>query len=199
MKHLNSILPLVLLNPVAETAGNVVAAENAPTPTIVEVKPTEPVTFELNEFEEGDFKGFKYTTPVHNITGRSTTLTVDEATKAAIETYGESTVLALLDGQILGRIRTKVKNGLPKGLKPHELSVEQQKLLTLHPDGVLFDATAASAWRPDVRELSPNQLFKKAKEAFNDANKETDLTKKMALMQKGQQYLLEMSKALGAA
>lgn len=157
-----------------------------------------PISFEVNEFEEGEYKGFKYTTPVHNITGRTTSLTVDEGTKTAIERYGEATLLALFDAQVLGRIRTKVKNGLRKGLKPAELAAEHQSMMQKHPDGILFSEQEALAWKPDVRELSPNQLFKKAKEYFNEAGKETDMAKKVELMQKGQQCLVEMGKVLAS-
>lgn len=154
------------------------------------------VSFETNEFEDGSWQGFKYTVPRHNITGRKITIEVDEGVKAAVERYGEAILLSMFDAQVLARIRTKVKNGLPKNLKPAEEAAKQQELLQKHPDAVLFSEEEAIAWRPDIRELSPNQLFKKAKEAFNEAGKESDPIKKMEFMAKGQQYLVEMGKAL---
>jgi len=156
----------------------------------------EALTFETNEFVDGDYKGFKYTVPVHNITGRKTTLTVDEGVAKAIERYGEATVLLLMDSQILGRIRTKVKNGLPKNQKPAELAAEHAKLLQKHPDGMLFSAEEATNWKPEMRELSPNQLYKKAKEAFQQAGTETDPNKRAELLVLGQKYLMDMGTAL---
>ena len=158
----------------------------------------EPMTFDVVEFEDGDYKGFKYNVPSYNVSGSVVSATIDAGTAKAIETYGEGAVLALLNSSILGRIRTKVKNALPKGLTGQALAAEQQKQLTLHPDGVLYSAEDATKWRPDMRELSPNQLFKKAKECFNNAAKESDITKKMALMQQGQALLVEMGKALAS-
>jgi len=37
---------------------------------------------------------------------------------------------------------------------------------------VLFSQADAERWKPEARELSPNQLFKKAKEAFAKATPE---------------------------
>lgn len=133
----------------------------------------EPIKFETNEFEEGDFKGFKFISPEYGNVSK------------AVETYGEAVVLSLLNAQITARIRTKVKNGLPKNLKPQELAAKQQELLQKYPGGVLFSTEDAEKWRPDVRELSPNQLFKKAKEAFAAGD-----------LAEGQRLLLEMGKAL---
>lgn len=166
--------------------------------TVAEAEVKPPLSFEINEFVDGEYKGFKYTTPVHNVTGRKVTMEVDEGIKTAIDRYGEGVVLNLFDSSVLGRIRTKVKNGLPKSLKPAELAAKHQELLQKYPGGVLFTEQEATTWKPDVRELSPNQLFKKAREAFSDAAKETDMAKKMELMAKGQQYLVEMGKVLAS-
>ncbi len=144
-----------------------------------------PVEYEVNEFEAGPIKGYKYTYPSFNdIT-------------AAVETYGAEKVLSLLNTQIIGRIRTKVVNAHPtKDLKPAEIAKFQQDLLAKHPGGLLFTQDEATAWRPEVRELSPNQLFKRAKEMFAEASSETDPAKKMELMTKGQQFLVEMGKVM---
>jgi len=143
-----------------------------------------PVEYEVSEFEEGDFKGFKFTHPTFN-------------TLAAVaEVYGEEKALSLINVQVQARIRTKVKNGLPKDIKPIDLPRTQQELLTKNPGGILFTQEAAASWRPEVRELSPNQLFKRAKEAFAEASTEADPEKKMALMAKGQQFLVEMGKVM---
>jgi len=166
-------------------SGEVLVAEN-PTNEVAPATNGAPIEFEVNEFKEGDFKGFKFTVPVFN--------TLD----AAITTYGAEKVLSLLNTQVDARIRTKVKNGLPKELTGSALAAKTAELLQKHPGGVLFTQTDAEAWRPEVRELSPNQLFKKAKEAFAEANKEQNPEARAALLQKGQQFLIEAGKALAA-
>jgi len=163
----------------------VVVAEN-PTTTAPANGNVVPIEFEVNEFKEGDFKGFKFTVPVFN--------TLD----AAIETYGSEKVLSLLNTQVDARIRTKVKNGLPKELTGSALAAKTAELLQKHAGGILFTQADAEAWRPEVRELSPNQLFKKAKEAFAEANKEQNPEARAALLMKGQNLLIEAGKALAA-
>jgi hypothetical protein len=145
-----------------------------------------PVEFEVNEFKEGDFKGFKFTVPVFN--------TLD----AVVGTYGQDKVLSLLNTQIDARIRTKVKNGLPKELTGTALAAKQAELMQKHVGGLLFTQDDAASWRPEVRELSPNQLFKKAKESFAEANKTQDPALKAELMVKGQNFLIEAGKAMAA-
>lgn len=173
--------------------GTVVSPENPVTTQhevthVVESTSTKPpVEFELNEFQDGDWKGFKFVAPAYN------------SLDAAIETYGADKVLSLLNTQIDSRIRTKVKNGLKiyGNLKGSELVAKQTELASKN-SGILFTQDEAAAWRPEVRELSPNQLFKKAKEAFVSAQKETDPLKKMAFMREGQNLLIEAGKLLAA-
>jgi hypothetical protein len=176
--------------------GTIVAAENATTEADNKPLSDKPLGFEVCEFEDGDYKGFKYNVPSHNITGRKSPLDVDEGMRTAIERYGEATVLSMFDAQVLSRIRTKVKNGLEKNLKPAELVAEHTKLLTKHPDGILFSEQDALNWKPEIRDLSPNQLFKKAKEAFNNASTEPDPIKRASLLAEGQKLLLQMGAAM---
>lgn len=159
----------------------------------------EAITLELQEFQEGDFKGFKYAVPSHNVVGRKVTMEVDEGVAKALERYGDTTLLRLFDDQVMSRLRTKVKNALPKGLNATELAAKRTEILAKHPDGILLTSEEALAWRPDRGELSPNQLFKRAKDAFTQAAQETDPAKKMELLAKGQQYLVDMGKAMVAA
>lgn len=156
------------------------ASEQAATPQSVA-----PINFEVNEFEDGDWKGFKFVSPEFT--------SID----AAIQQYGADKVLSLFNAQVNSRIRTKVKNALPKNLKGSELAQKQAELLSKN-SGVLFTEAEANTWRPEVRELSPNQLFKQAKEAFAEMQKELDPAKKMELMQKGQALMLEAAKALAS-
>jgi hypothetical protein len=137
----------------------------------------------IQEFTDGDFKGFKYTTPEYT-------------TEQAIATLGTDVVAALINAQLLARIRTKVKNDLPKNLKPDQLPGILAQLKTRYADGVLFSAQEALEWRPNVRDLTPNQLFKKAKELFEQANSEPDTAKKTALINEAQSYLAKMAEAM---
>jgi hypothetical protein len=149
-----------------------VATEEVNTP------PTTPVVFETSEFVDGDWKGFKFVSPTFNGV---------DGINAAVEMYGADVVASLISNQTQARIRTKVKNGLPKGLKPDEMRKERDSRIQAHPDGVLFSQSQAAEWRPDVRELSPNQLFKKAKEAFAEGKIDEGqaLLAKMAEVMKG--------------
>lgn len=118
-----------------------------------------PVEYETKEFSEGAFKGFKFVVPQYN--------NLD----AAIEIYSADVILSLFNTQIASRIRTKVTNDLPetKNLKPNELSsLTASRLTATGGTGVLFTETQAKEWRPDVRDLTPKQLFKKASELFKE-------------------------------
>lgn len=139
--------------------------------------PVPPVVYEVSEFSEGDAKGFKYTHPEY-------------ATAADAEAvYGKDVVANLVNVAIQGRIRTKVKNdlGLSK-MKPIEVQPFLQKKLTA-TGGILFTETDAKEWRPDVRELSPKQLFKQA----NALLKEGKVTEAMAAFAKMQRLMFEMT------
>ena len=104
-----------------------------------------------------------------------------DSTVEAVEGLGEDNVLALVNQQVASRIRSKVKNGLPKGLGGDDLANAQQRLLDKHADGVLFNADDANAWRPDQRTETPTALFKQAKDAFKagDAARGAELLTRM--------------------
>lgn len=155
-----------------DMSDNATTAEN---PT-AEVAGKAPVTFEVEEFRDGPFKGFKFTHPEYNSLG------------ATVDAFGEATILALINSGVLARIRTKVKNSLPKDLKPAEIASKQAELLTKYPTGVLFSEEDAGKWRPEVRELTPNQLFKRAKEQFALGTPDG--------LAEGQRLLLEMAKSM---
>lgn len=117
--------------------------------------PQPPLSFEVKEFSEGVFKGFKYTVPVFN------------ELDAAVKAFGEDTILSLFNTQAAARIRTKVTNDLPdtKKLKESEVaSVVASRLAATQ--GMLYTEVQAKDWKPEVRELTPKQLFKKAQELF---------------------------------
>jgi len=128
-----------------------------------------PVLYEVNEFIDGDFKGLKFQTPVFD--------TLD----SLVNSYGEECILSLVNQQIQARIRTKVKNSLPKNLKPDDTRQFMENTLSRHPDGIVFSEQQASEWKPDARELTANKLFKMAKEAFavGDVVKGTEFLKQM--------------------
>ena len=120
-------------------------------------------------YKDGDWKGFKFTVKQF-----------DSIVEAA-EGLGEDNVLSLVNQQVASRIRSKVKNGLPKGLGGDDLVNAQQRLMDKHPDGVLFSADDANGWRPDQRAEPPTALFKQAKEAFKtgDTAKGAELLTRM--------------------
>ena len=125
-------------------------------------------------YKDGDWKGFKFSVKQF------------DSTVEAVEGLGEDNVLALVNQQVASRIRSKVKNGLPKGLSGDDLANSQQRLLDKHPDGVLFSADDANAWRPDQRAETAPALFKQAKDAFKagaTAKGAELLTRMQALME----------------
>lgn len=138
------------------------------------------VAFEISEFSEGDAKGFRYTHPVY------------ANTSVAAEILGEEVVMNLLNTAIQGRIRTKVKNdlGLSK-IKAVEVRPYLDKKLAT-TGGLLFAESDAKDWRPDVRELTPKQLFKRA----NELAKKGDIVGATALFQKMQKAMLEQADAV---
>lgn len=127
-------------------------------------------------YKDGDWKGFKFSVKQF------------DSTAEAVEGLGEDNVLALVNQQVASRIRSKVKNGLPKGLVGDDLVNAQQRLMDKHPDGVLFTTDDANEWRPDQRAETPTALFKQAKEAFKTGN-----------AAKGAELLTRMQELLEAA
>lgn len=169
-----------------------VAEVKSPTPTVAVNSSKPPLTFEVEEFEEGDFKGFKFNSPQYN---------GNEGLTEAISTYGLNTVLSVFNAAITARIRTKVKNSLPKNIKPNELLAKQKELVTKYPDSVLFSEDDAKKWRPELRELTPNQLFKKSKAAFEEIAKDlaagtlqAGTAQHVARVQEATNYLMDIAK-----
>ena len=99
------------------------------------------------KYVDGDFKGLKFFVPVF------------EKLSEAVESYTEATVLALLNQQIQSRLRTKVKNSLPKNLPTSQLERYKDELYRKHPDGCVFSVEDCKSWHPTVRGLSARKLF----------------------------------------
>jgi hypothetical protein len=99
------------------------------------------------KYVDGDFKGLKFFVPVF------------EKLSEAVESYTEATVLALLNQQIQSRLRTKVKNSLPKNLPTSQLERYKDELYREHPDGCVFSAEDCKNWHPTIRGLSARKLF----------------------------------------
>jgi len=99
------------------------------------------------KYVDGDFKGLKFFVPVF------------EKLSEAVESYTEATVLALLNQQVQSRLRTKVKNSLPKNLPTSQLERYKDELYRKHPDGCVFSVEDCKSWHPTVRGLSARKLF----------------------------------------
>jgi hypothetical protein len=99
------------------------------------------------KYVDGDFKGLKFFVPVF------------EKLSEAVESYTEATVLALLNQQIQSRLRTKVKNSLPKNLPTSQLERYKDELYRKHPEGCVFSVEDCKSWHPTVRGLSARKLF----------------------------------------
>ncbi|MAH45302.1 hypothetical protein CMI37_05710 [Candidatus Pacearchaeota archaeon] len=99
------------------------------------------------KYVDGDFKGLKFFVPVF------------EKLSEAVESYTEATVLALLNQQVQSRLRTKVKNSLPKNLPTSQLERYKEELYRKHPDGCVFSIEDCKSWHPTVRGLSARKLF----------------------------------------
>ena len=110
------------------------------------------MTYKKEKFIDGDFKGFSFFTPVF------------ESLDEVVESYGDKTLLALVNQQVQTRIRAKVKNSLPKNLPTSELERYKDELYRKHPDG---------KWTPSLKELSARKLFLLAQAEFAKGNKET--------------------------
>lgn len=120
--------------------------------------PTQPLEVKEETFREGAWTGFKFFSPQFGTVTK------------AVEHFGESNVLSMLNSAISARLRTKVKNGLPKNLKPNELTDYKQKKLQEAPDGVLFNTDAALKWKPDQREESSNSIMAEIKKAMKESD-----------------------------
>tara|TARA_Y100000034_G_scaffold14164_1_gene14839 strand:+ start:1886 stop:2287 length:402 start_codon:yes stop_codon:yes gene_type:complete len=110
--------------------------------------------YKLEKFIDGDFKGIKFYVPVF------------EKLSEAVEAYTEPTILALLNQQVQSRLRTKVKNSLPKNLLTSQLERYKDELYRKHPDGCIFSQDDCNNWHPTTRELSAKKLFIMSQEAI---------------------------------
>ena len=103
--------------------------------------------YKQEKYVDGDFKGLKFFVPVF------------EKLSEAVESYTEATVLALLNQQVQSRLRTKVKNSLPKNLPTSQLERYKDELYRKHPEGCVFSVEDCKSWHPTVRGLSARKLF----------------------------------------
>jgi len=112
------------------------------------------------KYVDGDFKGLKFYVPVF------------EKLSEAVDAYTEATVLALLNQQIQSRLRTKVKNSLPKNLPSSQLERYKDELYRKHADGCVFSIEDCKTWHPTVRGLSARKLFMMSQAAVAKGNLE---------------------------
>lgn len=136
----------------------------------------EPISYIEGEFREGDFAGFKFNAIQFG------------SLEAAVGHYSPELVLAMVNTAIAGRIRSKVKNDLPKNLKGEDLKQYQAKLLSQHSNGVLFSQEQAFNYKPDQREIeSPTRLFKEANKALQEAKNREEAARAIAMLTKAAQ------------
>tara|TARA_B100000700_G_C15037938_1_gene853719 strand:- start:2252 stop:2653 length:402 start_codon:yes stop_codon:yes gene_type:complete len=121
--------------------------------------------YKLEKFIDGDFRKISFYVPVF------------EKLSEAVEAYTEPTVLALLNQQVQSRLRTKVKNSLPKNLPSSQLHRYKDELYRKHPDGCIFSKEDCNGWHPTTRELSAKKLFIMSQQAM--ANGDTDKAKEL--------------------
>jgi hypothetical protein len=110
-------------------------------------------TYEVEHFQSGDWKDFKFHVPEFKTTA-------DVVTR-----YGEDKTLGLINQQVSARIRSTVKNSLkPNGQTTDELRAE---LTAKYPDLVIYTKEDADKWTPEAGGGdTPGKLFKKAKAYF---------------------------------
>tara|TARA_R100000656_G_scaffold123490_1_gene100120 strand:- start:878 stop:1279 length:402 start_codon:yes stop_codon:yes gene_type:complete len=112
------------------------------------------------KFVEGDFKGLKFFVPVF------------EKLSEAVDAYTEPTILALLNQQVQSRLRTKVKNSLPKNLPTSQLERYKDELCRKHPDNCIFSVEDCQSWHPTTKQLSARKLFLMSQAAVAKGNLE---------------------------
>tara|TARA_R100000656_G_scaffold34546_1_gene29575 strand:+ start:1175 stop:1606 length:432 start_codon:yes stop_codon:yes gene_type:complete len=110
-------------------------------------------TYEVEHFQSGDWKDFKFHVPEF------------KTTADVVSRYGEEKTLGLLNQQVSARIRSTVKNSLkPNGKTTEELRAE---LTAKYPDLVIYSKEDADKWTPEAGGgETPGKLFKKAKAYF---------------------------------
>lgn len=111
------------------------------------------------EGEQSPAKGFKFVYPEFaNL-------------EDVVAMYGVDDTMKVVNSAIAARIRTKAKNDLGfNGLKPNEINERKSTLSDkyMHTGFVVFNEEDATKWRPDVREVTPNQIMNQIKELNAD-------------------------------
>jgi hypothetical protein len=132
-------------------------------------------TYEVEHFQSGDWKDFKFNVPEF------------KSTSDVISRYGELKTLGLLNQQISARIRSTVKNSLKlNGQTAEELKTD---LIAKHPDLVIYSKDDANKWTPESGGGdTPGKLFKKAKLAFASGD-----------IPLGKDYLVRMEEVMAEA
>ena len=132
-------------------------------------------TYEVEHFQSGDWKDFKFNVPEF------------KATADVVSRYGEEKTLGLLNQQISARIRSTVKNSLKlNGQTAEELKTD---LIAKHPDLVIYSKDDANKWTPESGGGdTPGKLFKKAKLAFASGD-----------IPLGKEYLVRMEEVMAEA
>jgi hypothetical protein len=132
-------------------------------------------TYEVEHFQSGDWKDFKFNVPEF------------KSTSDVISRYGELKTLGLLNQQISARIRSTVKNSLKlNGQTAEELKTD---LIAKHPDLVIYSKDDANKWTPESGGgETPGKLFKKAKLAFASGD-----------IPLGKEYLVRMEEVMAEA
>jgi hypothetical protein len=118
------------------------------------------------EGEQSPAKGFKFVYPEFaNL-------------EDVVELYGVDDTMKVINSAIAARIRTKAKNDLGfNGLKPNEINERKSTLAAKYTDFVVFNEDDATKWRPDVREVTPNQIMNQIKEVNADTTLTADAKK----------------------
>lgn len=110
--------------------------------------------FWMAEFTSGDAKNLKYAYPK-----------IVDWTKASVK-YGADKLMEMANAILKNRIATKVRNTtLPDTGNEARDKEEYEKLRRLHPDGVIFTAEDAAAYKVGERESG-------LKEQLEDARRE---------------------------
>jgi|TARA_Y100000296_G_scaffold5691_1_gene7038 hypothetical protein len=128
--------------------------------------------YEVEHFQSGDWKDFKFNVPEF------------KTTADVVSRYGEEKTLGLLNQQISARIRSTVKNSLKlNGKTTDELKAE---LTAKYPDLVIYTKADADKWTPEAGGgETPGKLFKKAKLAFAAGD-----------IEQGKEYLTRMEELM---
>ena len=101
--------------------------------------------YEVEHFQSGDWKDFKFHVPEF------------KSTADVVSRYGEDKTLGLLNQQVSARIRSTVKNSLkPNGKTTDELRAE---LTEKHPDLVIFTKADADKWTPENSSRKPRHTL----------------------------------------